>query len=166
MFKKLFGKEEVKTEETIVSPLTGTVVNLEEVPDPTFAKKMLGDGVAIKPTEGKVVSPIDGEVVNLFPTKHAIGIQGKSGLEVLIHIGLETVNMNGEGFEAHVSQGDKVKAGDLLVSFDLNLVEEKATSTITPVVFTNGDIIYTIEKLDATDAEKGSTELVVVKVKK
>ena len=91
MLKKLFGKKEVIKEETIMAPLTGTVVQLEEVPDPVFSQKMLGDGIAIMPTDGIVVAPFDGEIVQLFPTKHAIGLRGKSGLEVLIHIGLETV---------------------------------------------------------------------------
>lgn len=86
---------------------------------------MMGDGVAIDPTEGVVVSPVDGEIVQLFHTKHAIGIKAKNGTEILIHVGLETVKMEGEGFEAHVSEGQAVKAGDKLISFDLELIREK-----------------------------------------
>ena len=85
----------------------------------------MGDGVAIDPTEGVVVSPVDGEIVQLFHTKHAIGIKAKNGTEILIHVGLETVKMEGEGFEAHVSEGQAVKAGDKLISFDLELIREK-----------------------------------------
>lgn len=96
-------------EETVIAPLTGKIVNIEEVPDPTFAQKMMGDGIAIEPTEGVVVSPVDGEIVQFFHTKHAIGIQSEAGAEILIHVGLETVSMNGEGFEGHVNVGDKVK---------------------------------------------------------
>ncbi|WP_431802875.1 PTS sugar transporter subunit IIA [Halobacillus andaensis] len=139
MLKKLFGKKSV--EENIVAPVSGKVVSLDEVPDPVFSQRMMGDGVAIEPSEGKVVSPVDGEVVQLFPTNHAVGIKTKSGIEVLVHIGLETVAMEGEGFEGHVTTGDKVKAGDHLITFDTDLVNEKAKSTITPMVITNYDDI-------------------------
>lgn len=136
MFKKWFQS---KQEELIMSPLNGKVVPITEVPDPTFSEKMLGDGVAIIPTDGKLFSPVDGEVVQLFPTKHAIGIKTKQGLEILIHIGLETVTMKGEGFKAHVKQGDTVKTGQPLIDFSIDLIEKKASSTITVVVITNFD---------------------------
>ncbi|MGQ0416106.1 PTS sugar transporter subunit IIA, partial [Bacillus sp. HC-TM] len=145
MFKKLFGLGSKTNEETIVAPLTGAVKNIEEVPDPVFAGRMMGDGVAIDPTEGVVVSPVDGEIVQLFHTKHAIGIKAKNGTEILIHVGLETVKMEGEGFEAHVSEGQAVKAGDKLISFDLELIREKAKSTITPIVITNTDAAESIK---------------------
>lgn len=124
MFKKIFGKKE--TVESLLAPITGKVVEIEDVPDEMFNQKMLGDGIAIEPTEGVAVSPIEGEVVQLFPSKHAVGIRGNSGLEILIHIGLETVSLNGKGFEAHVQQGDKVKAGDKLISFDIDYIRENA----------------------------------------
>lgn len=136
MFKKWFQS---KQEELIMSPLNGKVVPITEVPDPTFSEKMLGDGVAIIPTDGKLFSPVDGEVVQLFPTKHAIGIKTKQGLEILIHIGLDTVTMKGEGFKAYVKQGDTVKTGQPLIDFSLDLIEKKASSTITVVVITNFD---------------------------
>lgn len=98
----------------------------------------MGDGIAIDPSNGKVTAPLNGEIVQIFPTKHAVGIKGDNGVEVLIHIGLDTVNMNGEGFTAHVSQGDYVKAGDPLITFDLDFVREKAPSAITPIIITNG----------------------------
>jgi PTS system glucose-specific IIA component len=165
MFNKLFGKKEVKKEETIVAPLTGKIVSIEEVPDPTFAQKMMGDGIAIEPTEGVVVSPVDGEIVQFFHTKHAIGIQSESGAEILIHVGLETVGMNGEGFEGHVNVGDKVKAGDKLLSFDLELIREKAASTVTPIVITNGDAVESLDKRAASEATKGETSLLQIKMK-
>ncbi len=144
MFKKLFGNN--RTEEQLVAPLSGKVVSLDEVDDPVFKQRMMGDGVAIQPSEGIVVSPVDGEVVQLFPTNHAVGVKTKSGVEVLIHIGLETVSMEGEGFEGHVKTGDKVKAGQTLVTFDKSLVAQKAKSTITPVIITNFD--ETIEQFN------------------
>ncbi|KZE63787.1 PTS glucose transporter subunit IIA [Fictibacillus phosphorivorans] len=165
MFNKLFGKKEVKKEETVIAPLTGKIVNIEEVPDPTFAQKMMGDGIAIEPTEGVVVSPVDGEIVQFFHTKHAIGIQSEAGAEILIHVGLETVSMNGEGFEGHVNVGDKVKAGDKLLSFDLDLIKEKAASTVTPIVITNGDAVESLDKRAASEATKGETSLLQIKMK-
>ncbi|WP_339148136.1 MULTISPECIES: PTS glucose transporter subunit IIA [unclassified Sutcliffiella] len=160
-FKKLFGsKEEVKTEEVLVAPITGKIIPLEEVPDPVFAQKMMGDGIAIEPTEGTVVSPVNGEIVQFFPTKHAIGIKSETGVEVLIHVGLETVGMKGEGFEGLVEVGDKVKVGTPLLNFDIALINEKAKSIVTPVILTNGDIIDTVTKHAVKTATKGETVLV------
>lgn len=164
MLRKLFGKEK-PTEEILKAPVGGKVVSLEDVPDPVFSQKMMGDGVAIEPKDGQVVSPVEGEVIQVFPTKHAIGLKGKTGIEILIHIGLETVQMEGEGFETLVSQGDKVKVGDVLVRFDKNLIEEKATSSIIPFVLTNGDIIESIDHFEASDAESGVTDLLKITVK-
>ncbi|MEC5272727.1 PTS glucose transporter subunit IIA [Caldifermentibacillus hisashii] len=147
MFKKFFSKNTTipKTIE-LKAYASGTIVKLEDVPDPVFSEKMMGDGIAIEPIEGKIVSPVDGEIIQVFPTKHAIGIKTNNGVEILIHIGLETVAMNGEGFNAHVSQGEKVKVGDVLVTFDLELVKEKAKSTIIPIIITNTDKMEKIEK--------------------
>ncbi|GAE33551.1 PTS sugar transporter subunit IIA [Halalkalibacter akibai] len=169
MFKKLFGldKKEASpiqpTEEIIHSHLTGKLIPIEDVPDPTFAQKMMGDGFAVVPTEGKVLSPVSGEVIQVFPTKHAIGIKTPGGLELLIHIGLETVNMNGEGFTTHIKEGDRVKVGDLLVEFDLALVEERAASTITPLVITNMDQLDSMTKETEDTVIAGETPLLNVK---
>ncbi|RAS74284.1 PTS sugar transporter subunit IIA [Priestia endophytica] len=135
MFKKLFGKK--TREENITAPLTGRIFSLENVPDPVFSQKMMGEGFAIEPTNGEVVAPIDGEIVQLFHTKHAIGLKTENGAEIIIHVGLETVAMEGEGFTAHVKEGSKVKKGDKLLTVDLEKVREKAKSTVTPVVVTN-----------------------------
>ncbi|AEH48787.1 glucose-specific PTS transporter subunit IIBC [Parageobacillus thermoglucosidasius] len=128
--------KEVKTE-TIASPLTGEVVPLSEVPDQVFSQKMMGDGFAIMPTDGTVVSPVDGKIVNVFPTKHAIGIESAGGHEILIHFGIDTVKLNGQGFTALVQQGDEVKKGQPILSVDLEYVKNNAPSIMTPIIFTN-----------------------------
>ncbi|MFD1851785.1 PTS system trehalose-specific EIIBC component [Oceanobacillus bengalensis] len=125
--------------EKIYAPLSGKVKSLENVPDPTFSQKLMGDGIAIEPTDGKVLSPLAGEVMLVAGTKHAIGLKGKSGVELLIHIGLETVSLDGKGFDVHVKQGDQVKPGDTLVTFDLDFIKENASSHITPIIVTNGN---------------------------
>ncbi|MBO9130078.1 PTS glucose transporter subunit IIA [Bacillus sp. 165] len=163
MFKKLFSSK--INQETIVAPLTGEVKNIEEVPDPVFAQRMMGDGIAIVPTEGKVVAPVDGEIVQLFHTKHAIGIRSQQGLEILIHVGLETVNLKGEGFEAHVTEGQKVKAGDLLLTFDLPYIKQNAKDIITPMVITNKDIVDSQDKNVGMQAQRGTTMVMQVKLK-
>lgn len=122
----------------ILSPLTGTAVALGEVPDPVFSQKIIGDGVAIIPRDGKLVSPIDGEVVSVAETLHAYGLRSKDGIEVMVHFGLETVALKGEFFTCHVKQGDKVKAGDLLAEADIQMLEEKQVNLITPVLICGG----------------------------
>nr|WP_300003120.1 PTS glucose transporter subunit IIA [Tissierella sp.] len=144
MFKNLFKKDNKEAKEdgiTIFNPIDGEIVSLEEVPDEVFSQKMLGDGFAIKPTGEKVYAPIAGEIKVLFPTLHAIAIETKDGLELLVHIGIDTVELKGEGFEAHVKLGDKVKAGDLLVSFNKKIIEDNGKATITPVIITNMDLV-------------------------
>ncbi|TYS70807.1 PTS glucose transporter subunit IIA [Sutcliffiella horikoshii] len=168
MFKKLFGMKDTtqtQTEEVILAPLSGKVTELSDVPDPTFSQKMMGDGLAIVPTEGEVVSPVDGEIVQFFHTGHAIGIRSLTGAEILIHVGLETVSMNGEGFEGHVKEGDKVKAGDKLITFNIDLIKEKAADIITPVVITNGENVDNLEKISSGDAVKGQSEFIKIKMK-
>ena len=124
---------------TFVAPLSGKVVPLEEVPDEVFSQKMMGDGISIIPTENIVVSPIDGEIVSVFDTKHAITIRGENGIEILIHMGLDTVNLKGEGFEVKVGTGDKVAKGDVLAVMDKKFIEEKGYNTITPIIILNSD---------------------------
>ncbi|WP_416148219.1 PTS glucose transporter subunit IIA [Salipaludibacillus sp. HK11] len=165
MLKKLFGKKETVVER-ITTPINGNIVDITEVPDPVFSQKMMGEGIAIEPSDGEVVSPVDGEVVQVFPTKHAVGLKTKSGLELLIHIGLETVNLDGEGFEAFVKAGDKVKRGDTLVSFDLDIIKEKATSTISPLIITNMDeVVESVEKVLQDSAKTAETEVLTVTLK-
>ncbi|GLH65429.1 PTS glucose transporter subunit IIA [Parageobacillus sp. G301] len=137
MLKKLFSKKIETRVVEIHSPLDGEVIPLEEVPDPVFAQKMMGDGLAIIPKNGKVVSPVNGKVVQIFPTKHAVGLVSEEGLEILIHIGLETVELNGKGFEVAVSAGETVKVGDPLLNVDLDYLEQKHKEIVTPIVITN-----------------------------
>ncbi len=125
----------------IASPVSGELLTLSQVPDETFASKLLGDGFAIRPSEGVIYSPVDGKIVQLFRTNHAIGITTSEGLEILIHVGIDTVKMNGEGFSAFVKKGDMVVRGQKLLEFDLELVRSKAKSDVTPVVITNMDKI-------------------------
>lgn len=128
-----------------VSPMTGNVIALEDVADQTFAQKMMGDGFAVEMTKGNVVAPFSGEVTMVFPTKHAIGLVNKEGVEVLLHIGMDTVELNGEGFELKVQQGDIVTQGDLLVVVDIDYVKEQGKSVVSPVIFTNGAPIKMVE---------------------
>ncbi|MGG0461125.1 PTS sugar transporter subunit IIA [Priestia aryabhattai] len=165
MFKKLFGNKTKLKETTVLAPLSGNILPIGEVPDPVFAQKMMGDGFAIEPSEGQVVSPVAGEVVQLFHTKHAVGLKTEAGTEVLIHIGLETVAMEGEGFEAHVTQGDKVSVGTPLITFDLALIQEKAKSIITPIVITNSDASENFEILAQGTVQKGETACAKVTMK-
>ncbi len=132
---------------TMRSPLVGKIINIADVPDATFAQKILGDGVAVEPTEGILYAPVDGEVAQLFHTNHALGIKAENGSEVLLHVGIDTVKMKGEGFKAYVKVGDSVKAGDKLIEFDLNLIREKAKSDITPFVITNMHDVSHVEIL-------------------
>ena len=122
----------------ILSPMTGETVGLGEVPDPVFSQKIIGDGMAVIPSEGKLLSPVDGEVISVADTKHAFGLRTAEGLELLIHVGLETVHLNGECFQVFVKPGDKVKAGDLLAEVDLAYLKEREINPITPVLVCGG----------------------------
>lgn len=136
------AKKEADTSVALVeltSPLAGTVKSLSEATDPVFASGVMGQGVLIEPSEGKLVAPFAGTVSVLFPTKHAVGLVSDAGVEVLIHIGMDTVSLDGKGFEAHVKQGDRVVAGADLISFDLAVIKEAGLITETPVIVTNQD---------------------------
>lgn len=122
----------------ILSPMTGETVGLGEVPDPVFSQKIVGDGMAVIPSEGKLLSPVDGEIISVADTKHAYGLRTAEGLELLIHVGLETVHLNGECFQVFVKPGDKVKAGDLLAEVDLAYLKERGINPITPVLVCGG----------------------------
>lgn len=122
---------------SFVSPLKGEIMPISDVPDEVFSGKMMGDGFAILPSDGEIVSPINGKVLNVFPTKHALGLQAEDGTEVLIHFGIDTVTLKGEGFEAFVSEGDEIKQGQTLLKVDIASVQDKVPSIVTPIVFTN-----------------------------
>ena len=122
----------------------GQVINIEDVKDPVFSQKMMGDGFAVEPDNGRIVSPVAGKVTSVFPTKHALGLVTDNGLEVLVHIGLDTVSLEGKPFEVKVTEGQTVAAGDLLVEADLDAIREAGRETSTIVVFTNGDAIKSV----------------------
>lgn len=132
---------------TITSPLAGEVKELSQATDPVFAQGLMGRGVVIVPSQGELVSPVNGTVTVFFPTKHAIGILSDEGVEILMHIGMDTVNLEGKGFEGYVSQGDKVKVGDKLISFDIDMIKKAGYVTETPVIITNSDK-YQVEVLE------------------
>ena len=138
-FDKLFGKSEKINGNHIYAPLAGQVVAITEVPDPTFAEGLLGNGVAIIPADGKVCSPVDGTVETMFDTGHAVCLKSSAGAEILIHVGLETVGLNGAPFKIHCKNGDTVKKGQLLVEADLEAIKAAGLPGITPVLVCNSD---------------------------
>ncbi|MCY7076621.1 PTS transporter subunit IIBC [Streptococcus oralis] len=149
--------------EEVYSVVDGQVIALEQVKDPVFAQKMMGDGFAVEPANGNIVSPVTGTVSSIFPTKHALGLVTESGLEVLVHIGLDTVSLEGKPFTVHVSEGQKVAAGDLLVTADLDAIRAAGRETSTVVVFTNGDAIKSV-KLEQTGSLAAKTAVAKVEL--
>ena len=147
--------------EEVYSVADGEVIALEQVKDPVFSQKMMGDGFAVEPANGNIVSPVSGTVSSVFPTKHALGLVTEAGLEVLVHIGLDTVSLEGKPFTVHVAEGQKVAVGDLLVTADLDAIREAGRETSTIVVFTNADAIQSV-KLEQTGSIAANT--VVAKV--
>ncbi|MGM9933257.1 beta-glucoside-specific PTS transporter subunit IIABC [Pradoshia sp.] len=139
--------------ETVGAPVSGRVIPLAEVPDPVFSSGAMGHGVAIEPTENKLYAPFDGKVVMVAPSKHAIGMQSDTGIELLVHIGLETVGLNGEPFDLKVKEGDRISRGDLLVEFDKDLIVNKGLQTITPVIVTNSHIYQDIVVEDIQESK-------------
>ena len=128
-----------KRGEMLKAPLAGKAIPMSEVSDPTFGQEILGKGVAIIPSVGKVVAPIDGTVEMIFDTKHAISMSSDSGIQLIIHVGLDTVTLKGEPFTTHVEAGQKVKAGDLMLEFDIDAIKAAGLETITPLVICNSD---------------------------
>ncbi|GFZ31732.1 hypothetical protein CSC2_22580 [Clostridium zeae] len=165
LFKNMFGSKEksdatrveynngnkFRSGEIVYSPVEGGVRKLSEVNDPTFGQELMGKGMAIEPTRGRVVAPVDGEIVALFNTKHAIALKSKDGVEVLIHVGIDTVNLEGRYFKAHVDQGFEVKAGELLVEFDIERIRNEGYDVITSVIITNTD---DYKEVKGTEVEK------------
>ena len=129
------------TRVSLVAPITGILVPIEQVPDPVFAQKMVGEGISIDPLGNTLVAPCDGEVVHIHPAAHALTVRSAEGLEVLTHIGLDTVHMKGEGFTVLVKVGDQVRAGDELITFDLDAVATNAKSVLTQMVIANSDLL-------------------------
>ena len=118
----------------LIAPVSGTAVPLDQVPDPVFSQKIMGDGVGIEPVEGYLYAPVDGKISVVFPTGHVIGIESEDGAGIIMHVGIDTVELKGNGFEVFVEQGRKVKAGELLMKFHLSLIREKYKATVMVVV--------------------------------
>lgn len=152
--------------DTISSPMTGKLIDLNQVNDPTFASGLMGKGAAIIPTIGETVAPEDGEVVSLFRTKHAIGFQTQSGAEILIHIGIDTVKLDGQHFEAHVEAGQKVKKGDRLVSFDIEAIKQAGFEVTTPIIITNSDDYIDVQCIFKQDDVQQGDALLALSAKK
>jgi len=143
----MFGLFKVKTE-TIVSPVNGAIVNLSEVPDEVFSQKMAGDGVAIIPHTNTFVAPVTGVISKIFSTNHAFSIQTKSGLEVMVHIGLDTVELNGKGFKRLAQEGESITLGQPVISADLAFIQSEGKELITPIVVNHEkDLVLEIEKV-------------------
>ncbi|MFB9760529.1 PTS sugar transporter subunit IIA, partial [Ectobacillus funiculus] len=149
--------------EAIVSPLTGAIKALNKVDDQVFASEAMGKGIAIEPTIGKVFAPVDGVVSILFPTGHAIGITSEEGAEILIHVGIDTVQLEGKYFSPKVQQGDRVKKGDLLVEFDIEKIKEAGYQITTPVIITNTNQYMEIVETNQQriEAKEGLLTLVI-----
>ena len=145
------------------SPLTGKVLPLSEVADQVFSSGAMGKGIAIEPEKGELVAPADGEITTIFPTGHAVGLTTTDGIEILMHIGMDTVELNGTGFETVVKQGDQVKAGDLLVKFDIEAIHAAGYSTVTPIVITNTDQFADVLELDQKEIISNEDFLAIVK---
>lgn len=164
-FFKKKKKDETTTENRsndlkLVAPITGKSIPLSEVPDPVFAQKMAGDGLAIDPTGDVAVAPADGELTLVFNTKHAFALTTDNGAELLVHIGLETVSLNGEGFEQLVEQGTKVKAGTPIIKFDREFIKSKGLPIVTPVLITNPDAFTSIKAIENVDTVAGETSVI------
>lgn len=149
----------------VVVPMDGTIVKIEEVPDPIFSQKMMGDGAAVLPANGRITAPVDGVLMTVAPTGHAFGFRADNGVEVLVHVGLETVGLNGEPFKIHAKEGDRVKRGDLIAEVDLDLLKEKNINPITPVVVCGGAQDAEIDVLEG-EGKAGQTPMLAIDLKK
>ena len=158
-FQKLFGK---KTD-CFYAPMAGKAVPITEVPDPTFSEGMLGNGIAIVPAEGKVYAPCDATVDMMFETGHAVSLVADCGAEILIHVGLETVGLEGKPFAVHVANGNKVKKGQLLIEVDLDAVKAAGLNTITPMLICNTDDYPTFNTFVGKDVTNGDVVIELAK---
>ncbi|KAE9534205.1 PTS glucose transporter subunit IIA [Ursidibacter arcticus] len=162
---KLFGgkKEAVSKEVKIFAPLSGEIVNIEDVPDVVFSEKIVGDGIAIRPNGDEIVAPVNGTIGKIFETNHAFSIESDEGIELFVHFGIDTVELKGEGFTRIATEGQKVKVGDPVIKFDLALLEAKAKSVLTPVVISNMDEISNLQKLSGEVVKGESVVLTLTK---
>lgn len=164
MFKSLKTVFRSPKQIEVSSPLTGTAIALSAVADKTFAEEILGKGIAVVPSEGKLYAPVDGRIAVLTDSLHAIALIGKDNLEILIHIGLDTVELGGEHFEAHVTVGNSVKKGDLLVTFDIPALKAEGYDITSPIIITN-TIKFASVKAQAKGEVNVGEPLLIVKNK-
>ncbi|SHH44959.1 PTS sugar transporter subunit IIA [Sporanaerobacter acetigenes] len=150
---------------TIKAPISGIVSELSEVPDDVFAQKIVGDGIAINPTDNTLYSPVKGKIVQIFPTLHALGIETEEGLEILIHLGVDTVELKGEGFTSFVEKDQQVDVGDKLIEIDWNSIKHKVPSIMTPILITNMDKVDKIEILKSGEI-KAKEDLLSVTIER
>lgn len=155
LFKK--NKTEKKDTLNFVAPVDGKTMDLSEVPDPVFAQKMAGDGLAIDATGDIIVAPCDGDLTLVFKTKHAFAMTLDNGIELLVHIGIETVSLNGEGFEQLAEAGTKVKAGTPIIKIDREFIKSKNLPLVTPILITNPDVVKSMDAKTGLDAKAGET---------
>lgn len=152
----MFGFLKGKSKEIVVgSPVKGKAVPVSQVNDPTFAEEILGKGIAIMPEDGKICAPAAGEISMVFDTRHAFSMTTKEGVELLVHIGLETVGLKGKGFTAHAKAGDKVEKGDLVITADFEVIKGEGLDTIIPVIVCNTDEFKNVEALAGKDVAVG-----------
>lgn len=160
---KFFNKKQ-KTDLKLVAPATGQALDLSKVPDPVFAQKMAGDGVAIDITGDTIVAPADGTLSLVFKTKHAFAMTLDNGIELLVHIGIDTVSLNGEGFEQLASEGAVIKAGTPIIKINRDFILEKGFSLITPVLITNPDVVSDLIISTDKNVTAGEDEIIVCKL--
>lgn len=164
LFDKLFGSKQKESQEIkIYSPLTGEIVNIEDVPDVVFSEKIVGDGVAIRPAGDTIVAPVNGTIGKIFETNHAFSIESENGVELFVHFGIDTVELKGEGFTRLAQEGQTVKVGEPIIKFDLALLESKAKSVLTPIVISNMDEISNLNKLNGQVVAGESVVLTLTK---
>lgn len=159
---KQFVSDDNKNSIEIIAPLSGEIVKIEDVPDVVFAEKIVGDGVAIKPSGNKIVAPLNGKIGKIFETNHAFAIESDEGIELFVHFGIDTVELKGEGFTRVAEEGQQIRIGDTIIEIDLPLLESKAKSVLTPVVISNMETVVELTKLTGS-VEAGKTPIMRVK---
>ncbi|PJE78517.1 PTS system glucose-specific EIIA component [invertebrate metagenome] len=150
----------------LMAPVSGDVIALEEVPDDVFAQKIVGDGLAINPTGDRMVAPCDGTIGKIFDTNHAFSMETADGVELFVHFGVDTVELKGEGFKRIATEGQSVKAGDAVISFDLKSLRKNAKSVLTPIIISNMDDVASLDKTEANTVEAGNDIVLTLQMKK
>lgn len=163
LFQSIFGSGKKDEGITVFAPVAGKLVPLSEVSDPTFSEGILGQGAAVIPSGNQFFSPVDGTVTTVFPTGHAAALTSTDGVEILLHIGLDTVKLNGQHFTIHAEEGQQVKKGDLLLEADLEQIKAAGYDVITPVIVCNTEEFADIAMADAQDVEIGDAALILKK---